>query len=59
MFKRRKKEINGLIEKLVIEKLTQLENGDLDDCPAGKKLAELMSKKDWCLEIYKNHKKLK
>jgi ABC-type proline/glycine betaine transport system substrate-binding protein len=52
----KKKERQKQFEELIIEKLSQLENGELDNCPPGKKLAEEISKKEWCLEIYKKYK---
>jgi len=44
------------IEKLVIEKLSQLENNELEDCPNGKKLAELMNENDNFRKKYEEHK---
>lgn len=45
-----------LFEKLIIEKLSQLENNELDDYPAGKKLAELMREDEEFVKIYEDYK---
>lgn len=52
---KRQKGWNEVIEALVVEKLSQLENGELDTV-SGKYLAEKMSKEKWCIEIYENYK---
>jgi hypothetical protein len=44
------------IEALVIEKLGQLENNELENCPCGKKLAQLMAENPTFVKIYKNYK---
>lgn len=47
------------IEKLVIEKLRQLENNELDNCPSGKKLAEQFKTNPDFVKIYNEYKKSK
>lgn len=46
----------GNIEQLVIEKLTQLENGELEKCITAKKLAEEFKKNPKFLKIYEDSK---
>jgi len=50
------KMIKSNIEKIVIEKLSQLENGELENCPSGKLLAEEISKNTEFVKIYENYK---
>lgn len=45
------------IEKIVIEKLSQLEKGELDNSPHGKVLALLMKEEPTFLKIYEEYKK--
>jgi len=44
------------IEKLVIEKLSQLEKGQLENSPSGKRLAEEMKKNPEFVKIYEDYK---
>jgi flagellar biosynthesis component FlhA len=53
----REQEKEEEVKKLVIEKLAQLENNELEDCPKGKKLAELMYENEKFRKLYEEHKK--
>ena len=47
-----------MVKELIIEKLSQLENGELENSPIAKKLAIEISKNKKFVKIYEEYKKI-